>query len=361
LLLPYLIMRIIIYGWKDFSERKNPLILMFLITLLLGFWWPFYIYLTNPDFSTFVAIKESSAWVDRNIRPFYHYWSFPVQSGIWAIMATTALVFPYAKNRINRTENYWFIAGWVWIAVLLLSLFPEKKERYLFPVLIPLSLLTASYFSYLIDAFNKSLQSKSDNILLWINGLLMSLISIAIPVATLFFIKEKGPPGLLYSILLLIGFLGIAFIFIKALIVKKPYWIWQGMVGLVVLSCLLILPVIPKITQSNPDFRSYKELRHREDLKKIPFFFNGEIPGKFIEVVWNSGHEVKEWNPLVYQSLPADPPLIFMSHEQPFIILNPAILVKYEVEILGHFDANLEANRGNAVLSNYVTIIKQRK
>jgi len=113
--------------------------------------------------------------------------------------------------------------------------------------------------------------------------------------------------------------------------------------------------------KNNPDFRSYKELRFREDLKKIPFFFNGEIPGKFIEVVWNSGHEVKEWNPLVYQSLPVEPPLIFMSHEQPFIILNPAILLKYEVEILGHFDGNLTINRGNAVLSNYVTIIRQRK
>jgi 4-amino-4-deoxy-L-arabinose transferase-like glycosyltransferase len=361
LLLPYLIMRIICYGWKDFAAKRKPLIIMALIMLVIGFWWPVYIYITNPDYSAYVALKESTAWIDRNTRPFYHYWSFPVQSGIWTIIAAITLIFPYAKDRVNKAGNYWFIAGWVWIAVLLLSLFPEKKERYLLPVLIPLSILTACYISYLISAFKNSHNSRSDTILLWINGILMSLISIAIPFTTLFLLKGKTTPGFLFLILLFIVFLGLAFIFIKALMTKKPYLMWQGMVGLVMFTCLLLLPLIPKIIQSNPDYRSYKELKYRGDLISVPFYFNGEIPGKFIEVVWNSGHEVKAWNPLMDQNLPVEAPLLFMSHEQPFLILNPLILAKYEVEIIGHFDGNMELNRGNAVLSNYVTIIRQRR
>lgn len=360
LLLPYLIVQIISLGWDNFAAKKNQFLIMSIIALLIGLWWPVYIYITNPDLSAFIAIKESTAWINRNTRPFYHYWSFPVQSGIWTIVATCALVFPYAKNRVNKIGNYWFMAGWVWIVIIILSIFPEKKERYLLPVLIPLSILIAYYVRYLIDAFAKSYNSKSDTILLRFNGILMSLICITIPFTTLMMLKGKEGLTILYTILLLIAFLSFAFLFIIASIKKKPYLIWKGMVGMVMLSCLLLLPVIPGIIKTNPGYKSYKELRYRTDLKKIPFYFNGEISGKFIEVVWNCGHEVKAWNPLMNQNPPVDPPLVFMSHEQPYMILCPEILTKYEVEILGHYDGNSEMNRGNVVLSNYVTIIRQR-
>lgn len=361
LLLPVLIMRIICYGWSDFANKRYPLLIALIITIIIGFWWPLYIYISNPDYSAFVALKESEAWLNRSTHPFYHYWSFTIQSGIWAIVAAAALVFPYAKNRVKGIDKYWFIAGWVWLAVILLSLFPEKKERYLMPVLIPLSILIAGYFRYLVDTFDKSRYSKPDAVIFWINGILMTLISITLPFATLILLEGKGNLGMLHAVVIFIGYFTLAFIFIKALTGRKPLWIWQGMIGLVMITCLLLLPVIPKIIQSNPDYRSYKELRYRADLKHIPFYFNGEIPGKFIEVVWNCGKEVKGWNPLINENLPIEPPLLLMSHEQPFIILDPGILTKYDVEIIGHFDGNMELNRGNPVLSNYVAIIRQRR
>ncbi len=361
LLLPYLIIRIILLGKEGFSEKKYQLIIMAIIALLSASWWPAYIYLKHPDFSSLVALKESEAWLNRSTRPFWHYWSFPVQSGIWTIFAAAALVFPYAKRRINKFEPYWLIAGWVWFSVILLSLFPEKKERYLMPVLIPLAILTAGYVKYLIDSFEKSLNTKIDKILLWANGILMSLISIAIPIAALLLLKGKHVPGNLYFIVLFIGFYSFAFIFTRALIKNKPSVIWKGMVGLVMFSCLVLLPGMPKILQTNPDYRSYKELKYRTDLKDVPFFFNGEIPGKFIEVIWNSGHEVKEWNPVINENPPVNPPLVFMSYEQPQKLLNPDLFKKYKIEELGHFDGNREIKRGNVVLSNWVILIKPRK
>ena len=361
LLLPYLIARTITLGWKNSSNKRTQLIIMGIITLMIGFWWPVSIYLSHPDYSAFVAQKESAAWLNRNTRPFYHYWSFPVQSGIWTILATITLVFPYAKKRIGQVSNYWFLASWVLIAVLLLSLFPEKKERYVLPVLLPLSILTACYIGYWIEAFEKSNYTKSDTILLRFNGILMATISVAIPITAFLMLKGEGGPGILYLIFLSLVFSLMAYVFIKASLLKKPYWIWIGMAGLVALSFTMLLPVSKKIMQSNPDYRSYKELRYREDLKNVPFYFNGEIPGKFIEVVWNCGREVKGWNPLIDQNLPSEPPLIFISHEQPIILLRPDILAKYELEIIGHFDGNMEMNRKNAVLSNYVTVIRQHK
>jgi hypothetical protein len=276
-------------------------------------------------------------------------------------MATATLIFPYAKKRINRFGSYWLITGWIWIAVIFLSLFPEKKERYLMPVLIPLSLLTACYVRYLIDSFEKSFKTKADAILVLINGILMSLISIVIPFATLLIFKGKNVPGNLYFIILFFGFLFFASWFIKALIKRNPFMIWEGMVGVVMFSCLVLLPLMPKIMQTNPDYKSYKELRYCTDLKNIPFYFDGEIPGKFIEVIWNCGHEIKEWNPSVNPDLPVEPPLVFISHQQPDNILKPDLFEKYEIKILGHYDGNRQVKGGNIVLSNYVAMIKPRK
>jgi hypothetical protein len=139
---------------------------------------------------------------------------------------------------------------------------------------------------------------------------------------------------------------------------KDPLWLWFGMVGMVLSLCLVLLPLAPKLAITNPDYHSYKELRHRDDLKNIPFYFNGEIPGKFIEVIWNSGHEVKAWNPATQLQLPATLPILFLSNEDPSIVLPAEIKNNHHIEVIGHFDGNMTKRGGNIVLSNYVTMIK---
>ncbi|HZK94762.1 MAG TPA: glycosyltransferase family 39 protein [Prolixibacteraceae bacterium] len=357
LLLPYLIARSFSYGWRGVARQKKGLALMVLIALVISFWWPMMIWFSHPKFSAQIAQQESAAWLNRSTRPFYHYWSFPVQSGIWAIIATIALYFPYARPRIKRFGNYTFLALWVVITVILLSLFPEKKERYLLPVLLPLAILTAFYFRYLIHIYELSSSGKADIVIIRMNTLLMALISFAIPLAVVFAIKGEGKPGISLLILIFILFWGLATFLIGAFLKKNPLWLWVGMVGMVLSVCLTLLPIVPKLAMTNPDYHSYKELRHRDDLKDVPFYFNGEIPGKFIEVVWKSGHEVKAWNPLAQPQLPASLPIIFLSNEPPSTVLPAEIQSNHHIEVIGHFDGNMGKTGGNIVLSNYVTII----
>ncbi len=358
LLLPYLLARGFAYGWKISSVNRTRLLIMVLVALIIGLWWPVYTYYSNPDYFSFVTQKESSAWLNRNTRPFYHYWSFPVQSGIWTIVAVIALAIPYAQKRINTVINYKLIAGWILFSVLLLSLFPEKKERYLLPVMLPLAILTASWFRYLIIVLGKKSETRSDIFLLRFNAAFISLICLIIPNG-LFFLsqgKEENGKGVLIALTLM--FLLFAFFFIKSAVKKKPFLIWGGMTGLMMVTGLLLMPVLSKVIQSNPAYHSYHELRHRSDLNELPFFFNGEIPGKFIEVIWSSGHEIKSWDPLKNANLPVKPPFVFLSHEQPLIILPPKILSQYNVKVIGHYDKNLQEEKANMVLSNYVSIIE---
>lgn len=360
LLLPYLIARSFSYGWKEAANRKMALVIMILTALIIGIWWPLMIWISHPEYSVLIADQESAAWLSRSIRPFYHYWSFPVQSGVWAIMATVALYIPYARPRIRQFGNYTFLSVWVISAVVLLSVFPEKKERYLLPVLLPMAMLTAFYFRYLTEACRASVSDKKDLVIFRMNTLLMVIICFAIPVAVLFFPIGADRPsmGLLIAVFSL--FWGLTGFLVIALWKKNALWLWMGMVGMVLSVCIALLPMAPRLAITNPDYSSYKVLRQRDDLKGIPFFFNGEISGKFIEVIWNSGHEVNGWNPENQPQLPVNPPFVFLSNENPLTILPAEILNNHAVEVIGHFDGNMGKSKGNIVLSNYVTIIRQK-
>ena len=358
LLLPYLIARSVTLGWGEVKGKMGILLVMFAVTFSVSLWWPIIIALAHPGMTARILYHESSAWFTKDIRPFYHYWSFPVQSGIWTVYAAIALFYPYARRRIDRFGNYPFLFVWVVSAVILLSLFPEKKERYLLPVLIPMALLTASWFRYLIEAFREGTFDKTDLILFRFTTLLMTVVCLGIPVSLIFLPFPDGRPGTGLLIVIFILFWSLALMLGYALLRKEPLRVWMGLVGMVAAVCISLVPVIHKLAITNLNYHSYTELRNRSDLKDIPFFFNGEIPGKFIEVVWNSGHQIKGWNPAVHPQLPVNGPLLLLSNEPPGKVLPEEVLKNYRIEVIGHFDTNMGKHEEKKVLSNYATLIR---
>jgi 4-amino-4-deoxy-L-arabinose transferase-like glycosyltransferase len=358
LLLPYLIARTFSFGWRLSPNQKIAIVAMVLTSLVTSLWWPVMIWFSHPGLSSLIAQKESLAWFERSARPFYHYWSFPVQSGVWAIIAVIALCFPYAGRRINRFGNYTFLSTWIVSSVVLLSLFPEKKERYLLPVLLPLAMLTAYYFRYLIKAFSESSTDKADLLIFRFNTILMALICFSIPLAVVFLPSGQLKPGGISLIAVSALFWGITILLIFTYLKKNPLWLWACMVGMVLSVCATLIPLVSELSISNTDYRSYKELRHRPGLDGVAFFFNGEIEGKFIEVVWNCGREVKGWNPGTQKGLPVSPPILFFSNQPPSSVLPPEIMNNYQIEVIGHFDGNMVKNKGNIVMSNYATLIR---
>lgn len=75
LLLPFLMSYFFIYRPK-FGHKLWPVLLMVLIFILISFWWPLYLYVFHKDMALFVMAKESTAWIERNVRPWYYYWKF---------------------------------------------------------------------------------------------------------------------------------------------------------------------------------------------------------------------------------------------------------------------------------------------
>ncbi len=163
-----------------FKLKGNLLHFLKLISLLifgivLGGWWYFYVRIADPETFTAIASKETSNWSSYNVRPFYYYWSFFVQSGIWTIAAFVSLLYPYMKSRVSNLKAYRFSFFWTIIAVILLSVIPEKKSRYLMPVLIPLAINIGFYIDYLIREF-KNLKDIRETIPVYIQFGLIGIV-----------------------------------------------------------------------------------------------------------------------------------------------------------------------------------------
>ncbi|MGV3640965.1 MAG: ArnT family glycosyltransferase, partial [Adhaeribacter sp.] len=88
------------------SGKNKPLALATGLTLVLALAWPAYVWLQVPHDLVAMASRESTAWLERHNRPFWFYWSFPVETGAWALLAAASLAIPYMRSRAGRYGNY---------------------------------------------------------------------------------------------------------------------------------------------------------------------------------------------------------------------------------------------------------------
>ncbi|MHA7943406.1 ArnT family glycosyltransferase [Formosa sp. 3Alg 14/1] len=190
LFLPFLLAYSFTHKFKNFRPKPFSIFSVLLLMVAIGGWWFIYVRVIDPETFSHITSKETSNWGSYNIRPFYYYWSFFIQSGIWTVPAFIGLLYPYLKSRVRNLKAYKFSFYWTIFAVILLSIIPEKKSRYLMPVLIPLAINTGFYIDYLFQRF-KTLQDKRETIPVYFNFGLIACIGIAFPVIAYLGLKEQ--------------------------------------------------------------------------------------------------------------------------------------------------------------------------
>lgn len=186
--LSFLIAYFIVYR-KDEGRKLLKVLLVLIVGLAIGFSWPLYVKYFDTNATTALA-KQAENWTNYEIKPFWYYWSFFTQSGLWTIPSVIGLMYLYMIRRVENAKAYTFSFLWTIVSVVLLSIIPEKKARYLLPVLIPLALNTSFYIQYLITDF-KSIKSKIEAGLVYFNFGLIALIAIAAPVVVFVLSKTK--------------------------------------------------------------------------------------------------------------------------------------------------------------------------
>ena len=198
--LPFLISYGIVFKFKGFKTKFLPLMGFVILFIIIGSWWFLYVRLADPKAFLEIAAKETENWSSYNIKPFYYYWNFFLQSGLWAIPALISLLYPYLIKRVEHKKAYQFSFWWTIIAVILLSVIPEKKARYLVPVLIPLAINTGFYIQYLMNSFSK-LKQKTETLPVYFNFGLITFISISVPFALFFLLNGAWQQHLISYVL----------------------------------------------------------------------------------------------------------------------------------------------------------------
>ncbi|RKE98026.1 ArnT family glycosyltransferase [Ichthyenterobacterium magnum] len=287
LLLPFLLAYGFSYKYKFNKRLLFSFLLCLIIALIVGGWWYLYVRVYDAETFTAIAKKETGNWSSYNVRPFYYYWSFFTQSGLWTIPAFIALIYPYLKTRVSNLKAYKFSFYWTIFAVVLLSIIPEKKSRYLMPVLIPLAINTGFYIEYLIRKF-KDLKDKRETIPVYFNFGLIALIGITFPVIGYIFLGEKlSNHWLLFSLASIVLFNIGLFILIK--LRKKNI---QSVFNLAVLFFIALLffalPLSKLLISEN--YKPITSLNENAMNKNLNVY---SIDLLTPEIVWQFGDKVK--------------------------------------------------------------------
>ncbi|MDL5514537.1 glycosyltransferase family 39 protein [Arenibacter sp. M-2] len=289
LLLPFLLAYGFVFKYEGFglSRKYVPLVAMIVLASIIGIWWFLYVRLADPDAFLAITKKETANWSSYNVRPFYYYWSFFIQSGIWTIPALTGLLYPYLKNRVSDKKVYRLTFLWTIFSVILLSVIPEKKARYLVPVLIPLAMNTGFYMEYVIGNF-KNAFAKKERIPVYFHFGLLGLVGIAFPLAAYFFLKGGlseywGYYTLSSAVIFTIGIL--LFIQLKKKHLFNCFLLTIALVGAIKSLALPLSGALDRNTQ----YKGISNLATSKAYEGLKIYCFGDIAP---EMIWDYGRAI---------------------------------------------------------------------
>ncbi|APD05695.1 hypothetical protein UJ101_00142 [Flavobacteriaceae bacterium UJ101] len=260
LFLPFLIAYGIVYRYQ-LKSKLPQLIIYIIIALLIGGSWYGYISIMDTHAANEISDKETTAWVNRNVKPFYRYFTFFVQSGIWVVPTLIGLLYPYLKDKVFSKKAYQLFFWWTILSVILLSLIPEKKERYLLPVMIPMATTTAFFFDCIIKE-KFSLVKREHYIVQFIIGL-VGIVAILLPIG-IYIVSDSV--NWIRFILLAIGSISIGIYLFMSLRRKDYSKSFFSIIGFMTLFAFLGMPLVLNFFPKNENYTSIENLK--EEIKK---------------------------------------------------------------------------------------------
>jgi hypothetical protein len=181
---------------------------------------------------------------------------------------------------------YQFSLLWTILAVVLLSLVPEKKARYLMPVLIPLAINIGFYIEYLIRKF-KTLNHKYETIPVYFNFGLIACIGILFPLAG-FVIG----PFLTGTVLFWYVFASITLVLVGIFIIiqlKKKNLKYVFYLTIVFVASVLITVLPLSTIQGQSDYNPISNLKEETSKTGLKVYgLNSIAP----ELIWQFGDKI---------------------------------------------------------------------
>jgi len=274
---------------KIFYSKKHWLALGsgLIIAALLSAIWPVYVYFSDAGQAALDTIaKESANWSSYNTRPFYYYWSFFTQSGIWTVVSFAALLACIVDiKKVSEKTDLAFYFWWTIAVVVLLSIIPEKKSRYLLPVLFPLAMLVSRVVQESeLNRFKISLK---------ISQIITSVVVAGVGIVLLLNITPELRP---FRLKWLSGLILIATgIFSFFQVIRDNYKLsMYTLAGGMMVIILFHIKSIGGVMDSQVAVRSFSAFQTDEQLKELPLY---SLVDPRPEISWHLGRRAPVFPP----------------------------------------------------------------
>ncbi len=355
LLLPALIAALIFLRPLNINNKWKPFVVMIVICIVLSSWWYVYLLVYHSAEVTAVIQKESGSWVNHNVRPWYYYWRFFCETGVWTPLMLVTLFVPFWNKRLPEKRGFHIVITWMFAALILLSLMPEKKTRYLLPMMVPCALSMGYIITYFKYYCHKD--RPAEKMFLTI-GTIISVITFAMPVLVFFFGYKRDSMHLDsyvgITILLLLAGIWIA----KATWQRDAPQLVIGVAALYAVICSFLLRPISVIFD-NPDKRSIHEISKVD----LPFYHNADEELR-IELVYEACHQIQPINLKDEKAVEKALPCVVITQDDIKKVLTKEQQEKLDIQDLGVFDDNKHPKSDKHYTSlflNHATILKEKK
>ena len=362
LFLPFLISFCIFFR-TGARGKTGGIILMVATAIVTGCWWYAYIYIFHSDVVMAVARKESGAWVNHNVRPWWYYWQFFLEAGVWSLLLLTSIFLPLLDRRAPRNRSYLFALVWMALSLILLSCLPEKKPRYLLPLLIPASYAMGCTLTYWREFFaGRCSGSRAESLLFSINAWLLAVVIAALPAAAWFALVAKGFLSISGWAAFSVFFICIAIYTAATAIRRRPADTLVAVTVLFLVAELFGFPNLRNII-NNPDRRSIELTRDDPRLDGVAFYHDTEEPLR-IELVYAAHRKIRPLDLSSADSVAHALPCAILTHGSAADYLAPRLLEQVDTLRIGTFDDNRRprsSKRHNPDFLYTVTLLTPRQ
>lgn len=355
LLLPFLVAAVI-YKRPSMRGKWGAVGVMLLICLLIGSWWYIYLLIAHPEAVRTVISKETGSWVNHSVRPWWYYWRFFTETGVWTLLMLSALFIPYWKKHLAMKREYLLTIAWVLVALVLLSFMPEKKMRYLLPMMVPCSLSVAFLIQHFLVA-----RDKISRILFYINGFLLSFIVILSPVAVY--------AGYCHGTLSFVQM-----IFSNVLLLFIGMWLAHSTLKFHILSSLYSITAIFVVAEAfliggigsalgNTESCSIAETRNKKELTDIPFYHSANEELR-IELVYAAHRKILPLELKDVSAVMKALPCVVVTRHSINEELPASLFEKIDTFNIGIYDDNRHPKADshyNLLLLNHLTLLKPKR
>ena len=335
LLLPFVI-SFVAYRRPSVRAKGGALTVMVVTALVIGAWWYIYIRIGEAEALAYVVRKESGAWFGHNVRPWWYYWKFFLEAGVWSLLLLTAMFQPLFAGKHHRSGQWTFSLSWMLCSLLLLSLLPEKKSRYLLPILIPACyVMGLVVLRWIDDVRSGAGMPQADKWAFRINAGVIALAVAVLPVAGWYFLVVPGYMSIVALLLLTLFAVLLLLFLVRACVQLRPMDIVVGVTVLFAVSECAVLPSLKSVI-NNPEMRSIAVTRTMPELRDVPFCHVDTVPLR-IEMVYAAHRNIK---PVALDTRAKATPCVLLTHERLEDILPDSCLRGLTATEIGLFDDN---------------------